>query len=465
MSAEGLNAALSKMRDGGVHPTALEVFSHYYRQLESGATGIISESDLEPLTDPTRLVDLDSAAEAGRDALDVTAVIKVNGGLGTSMGMQQAKTLLPVREGLTFLDIIVRQVLRARARLSVKLPLIFMNSFRTSEDTLAALAPYPELAVDGLPLDFLQNREPKLRADDLMPVEWSADPSLEWCPPGHGDIYTALAASGVLTTLLDAGYRYVFLSNADNLRAIADPRVAGWFASGDAPFASEVCPRTPADRKGGHLAIRKSDQQLVLRETAQTAPEDEAAFADLTRHRYFNCNNLWIDLQAMDATLQANAGVLGLPLIRNEKTVDPADASSPKVIQIETAMGSAVEVFPGARAIEVERTRFLPVKSTNDLLGLRSDVQQLSDDYTMQLADGLREAPLVDLDPDYYKLVMEFDQRFPEGPPSLVKAKTFRVRGDWTFRADTVIEGDTEIPVDSAPGTWPPGQGSDESRP
>ncbi|MEJ7741564.1 MAG: UTP--glucose-1-phosphate uridylyltransferase [Nocardioidaceae bacterium] len=335
------------------------------------------------------------------------------------MGMEQAKTLLPVREGMTFLDIIVRQVLHIRDEFGVRLPLVFMDSFRTSKDTLEALSAYPELAVGDLPLDFMQNREPKLRADDLTPVEWPTDPTLEWCPPGHGDVYTALAASGLLEELLAAGYRYVFLSNADNLRSTADARVAGWFASSGAPFASEVCRRTKADRKGGHLAIRRCDNQLVLRETAQTAPEDADAFADLTRHGYFNCNNLWVDLQALDTILRENSGVLGLPLIRNTKTVDPSDSSSPAVIQIETAMGSAVEVFPGALAIEVERTRFLPVKSTNDLLVLRSDVYELCDDYSVQLVEGLAEAPFVDLDPDYYKLVKSFDSRFPAGPTFL----------------------------------------------
>ena len=462
MTAEGLDAARKKMRDGGVHPTAIEVFSHYYRQLESGATGIVAESDIEPLSQPTRLDDLDADPDAGREALDATAVIKLNGGLGTSMGMQQAKTLLPVREGLTFLDIIVRQVLHVRAELGVRLPLIFMDSFRTSDDTLAALSSYADLAVDGLPLDFMQNREPKLRADDLTPAEWPDDPSLEWCPPGHGGVYTALAVSGVLGQLLAAGYRYAFLSNADNLRATADARVAGWFASNGAPFSSEVCRRTTADRKGGHLAIRRRDNQLVLRETAQTAPEDAHAFADLTRHGYFNCNNLWLDLQALEATLRESGGVLALPLIRNAKTVDPADPSSPEVIQIETAMGSAVEVFAGAQALEVGRTRFLPVKSTNDLLVLRSDVYELGDDYSVQLAGGLPEAPFVDLDPDHYKLVKDFDSRFPAGPPSLVKATSLRVQGDWTFAPGAKVEGVTDITAEGSPGTWPPGGSASE---
>ena len=205
-----------------------------------------------------------------------------------------------------------------------------MDSFRTSDDTLAALAAHPGLATDGLPLDFLQNREPKLRSDDLTPVSWPADPTLEWCPPGHGDIYTALDASGLLRSLLDQGYKYLFVSNADNLGARPDPALAAWFAASGSPFAAEFCRRTAADRKGGHLARRSSDGQLVLRESAQTRPEDEDAFGDINRHKFFNTNNLWLDLVALDAVLQANDGVLGLPIIRNVKTVDPGRSGQPR---------------------------------------------------------------------------------------------------------------------------------------
>lgn len=452
MSDAGLAAAQEKMRAGGVHPTTVEVFSHYYRELEAGATGIVAEADIAPLDDPQRLADLEIDEGAGRAALDGTVVLKLNGGLGTSMGMEAAKTLLPVRGELTFLDVLVRQVLHAREVWDVRLPLIFMNSFRTRDDTLQALAAYPGLGVDGLPLDFMQNREPKLRADDLTPVEWPADQSLEWCPPGHGDIYTALAGSGLLADLRAAGLRRAFISNGDNLGATPDPQVAGWFASSGLPFASEVCRRTSADRKGGHLATRISDGRLVLRDSAQTAEEDEAAFADIGRHRFFNCNNLWVDLEVLANLLRERDGVLGLPLIRNAKTVDPRDSSSPAVIQIETAMGAAVEVFEGAQALEVDRSRFLPVKSTNDLLTMRSDAYELGDDAALRLRPGLTEAPYVDLDAGYYKLVADFDQRFPHGPPSLVEATRLEVQGDWTFGSDVRIRGSVTIGADGSSG-------------
>lgn len=443
MSAAGLEQARRKMADGDVHPEAIEVFAHFYRQLESGATGVIAEDDIEPLTDVPRLADLDVDDQQAAEALSQTAVVKLNGGLGTSMGMDRAKSLLPVRGDRTFLDVIAQQVLATRATHGARLPVVFMNSFRTRDDTLAALKRHPELAVEQLPPDFLQNREPKLRADDLTPVQWPDDPQLEWCPPGHGDVYTALDASGLMRQLLDAGYRYVSVSNADNLGASPSPTVAGWFAATGAPYAAEVCRRTSADRKGGHLVRRRSDGRLVLRETAQTRPEDAQRAADIDRHPFFHTNNLWFDLQEVARTLAERDGVLGLPLIRNDKTVDPADPSSPAVVQIESAMGAAVEVFEGARAIEVDRSRFLPVKTTNDLLLMRSDVYDLDDDGRLRLHGDA--APFVDLAKEHYGLLPRFDVRFPTGPPSLVDAHSLRVEGDWTFGAGVRVVGDVTL--------------------
>ncbi|MCW2811102.1 MAG: ugp [Friedmanniella sp.] len=451
MSDLGLKQAQEKMTAAGVHQQAIDVFTHYYHQLEEGVTGFIPEDSIEPLTDPDLLSAVTVSEEDARAALAKTVIIKLNGGLGTSMGMEQAKSLLPVRDGKTFLDIIVDQVRAARTTYGVPLPLMFMNSFRTHDDTLAALAPYDDLAVDGLELDFVQNQEPKLRADDLTPVEWPADPTLEWCPPGHGDLYTALEGSGVLDRLIALGYRYASVSNSDNLGAAPNAQIAGWFAASGAPYAAEICERTPADRKGGHLAIRKADQQLILRDTAQTAKEEMHFFTDEHRHPYFHTNNLWFDLEVLSRTLKERHSVLGLPLIKNEKTVDPSDPSSPEVVQIESAMGAAVEVFEGATAIGVGRDRFLPVKTTNDLLLLRSDVYDVgSDGRLTRVSDP---APLVDLDTSHYKTITEFERRFPTGAPSLKGATSLTVKGDWTFEADVTVVGAATVSDQDAPGT------------
>jgi UTP--glucose-1-phosphate uridylyltransferase len=442
-----LEKARAKMVDAGVDPVAIETFAHYYRLLEHGETGMIPESSIDPV-DMERLADVEVPDDVAADAVRHTAVVKLNGGLGTSMGMDRAKSLLCVRKGLSFLDIIARQALHLRKKYDAPLPLIFMNSFRTSADTLEALARYEDLQVDGLPLEFLQNKEPKLLADNLMPASYPKDPDLEWCPPGHGDVYTALRGSGLLDRLLEAGFRYVFISNSDNLGAVPDARVAGWFAQSGAPFAIEAVRRTPMDKKGGHFARRKADGRLVLRETAQTLEEDTAALADLDRHRYCSTNNIWIDLQALRDTLDAREGVLGLPLIRNVKHLDPGDPSTPEVIQIETAMGAAIEVFEGARLIEVGRDRFVPVKTTNDLLVLRSDVYEIGSDFALNLVAA--DVPYVELDPEHYKLVGEFDKRFPDGAPSLAKASAVRIDGDWTFGRGVQFVGKVELEADQA---------------
>ena len=296
---DGLDLARARLRADDAHPAAIAAFERAYAQLAAGETGVLAEADLEPVDHLEKLSELDFDESSAREALARTAVIKLNGGLGTSMGMDRAKSLLPVHDGLTFLDVIARQILALREQFGVDLPLLLMNSFRTSADTMAALQAYPELPVDGLDLEFLQNREPKVRVDDLTPVDWPADPSLEWCPPGHGDLYAALVGSGALNALIERGYRYAFVSNSDNLGARPEPRLAAWFAGTGAPFGAEYCRRTAADRKGGHLARRRSDGGLVLRESAQTAPEDMAAFQNITRHRFFNSNSLWLDLPAL----------------------------------------------------------------------------------------------------------------------------------------------------------------------
>lgn len=443
-----LAEAQRKMRSVGLPEQAIDVFTAFYHQLEEGASGLIPEADVEPLQDIASIESLDFDTETLRQAAAETVVIKLNGGLGTTMGMKQAKSLLPIKHSLSFLDLIVDQVTHVRSTLGVDLPLLFMNSFRTRDDTLKTLAQYPDLKVGDLPLDFLQNREPRLTAESLEPVEWPDDPSLEWCPPGHADLYTALDASGVLNQLIESGYRYASVSNADNLGAVPDPAMMAWFAQTGAPYAAEVCRRTPADVKGGHLVVRRTDGRLILRETAQIAPEDREAAADLTVHRYFHTNNLWFDLHALRRELDRAEGVLDLPLIRNQKNVDPTDPDSPEVIQIESAMGAAISVFEGATAIEVDRARFLPVKTTDDLLLLRSDVYDVGPDY--QLRARVDDVPAVDLDKRFFKAIDDFDKRLAF-PVSLLYASSFTVHGDWSFGEGVAVRGDVVLEDEGAP--------------
>lgn len=442
--APDLDAFAARMRAEGLPDVVVRTFAAQLEQLARGETGLIPEAELEPVES---LPDLDALGEetaaVGREALGRTVLVKLNGGLGTGMGLERAKSLLPVKDGLTFLDVIARQARGAGV------PLVLMNSFATRDDSLALLAGYPELA-GPIPLDFVQHKVPKVERDTLAPAAAPGAPELEWNPPGHGDLYAALVTSGILDALRAGGYRYAFVSNADNLGAVLDERLLGHLVAGRLPFLMEVADRTAADRKGGHLA-RLRDGRLVLRESAQCPAEDEAAFQDVARHRFFNTNSIWLDLDALAAALAERDGVLVLPMIRNEKTVDPRDPGSTPVFQLETAIGSAIQVFPGAGAIRVPRTRFAPVKTTNDLLAVRSDAYVLTDDWRVVGNPARTLGTLVvDLDPRFYRLVDQLDARFPAGPPSLVACERLRVRGDVRFGAGVVARADVLVAHDGA---------------
>jgi UTP--glucose-1-phosphate uridylyltransferase len=448
VSAEGLTAAVEKMRAAGVPEVAVDTFAHYYRRLEEGDTGMIPEADIDAVEEVPDAASLPE--EDAGELLDAAVVIKLNGGLGTTMGMTRAKSLIEAKEGHSFLDVIARQVLSLRERAGARLPLVLMSSFYTREDSLAALERHPGISAD-LPPDFVQNKEPKLDAESLEPIEWPDDPDLEWAPPGHGDLYTALQTSGLLDTLLERDYRWAFVSNSDNLGATLEPRILAWIAREEPPFVMEVAERTDADRKGGHIA-RRHDGGLLLRESAQTPEEDQKVFQDVSRHRYFNTNNLWLDLPALARLLSERDGVLGLPLIVNRKTADPSDSSTPPVLQLETAMGAALGVVPGARALHVGRERLIPVKTTDDLLVLRSDAYRLLEDGRVQPAPEREgRAPIAELDPAHFKLLRDFEDRFPEGPPSLVACDRLVVEGDVTFGRGVVVRGEVHVRAEHGP--------------
>ncbi len=433
-----------RMRAAGQPDVAIRTFLDHVAQLRAGASGKVRESDISPVD---TLPDAETFAEyeaAGIAALGQCVVIKLNGGLGTSMGMRGPKSLVEVRPGLSFLDLIARQSVALRGRHGVTVPLVLMNSFRTREPSLHALAAHADLpTLPGVALDFLQHKVPKLLAGSLEPASTADDPHA-WCPPGHGDLYTAMLTSGTLAALRQAGVRWAFVSNADNLGAVLDPQILGYVVTHQLPFLMEAADRTETDRKGGHLA-RAASGGLLLREAAQCPADEVDTFQDWRRHRYFNTNNLWVDLDALDAALQSRDGVMGLPLICNHKHLDPTDPSSPAVVQLETAMGAALEVFPGAAAVRVPRSRFVPVKTTSDLLRLRSDFYRVDAAGRVVQSDPEAAPPVITLDPAHFKLVDDLERRFPEGAPSLARCTRLRVDGDVVFGANVQISGAVAI--------------------
>ena len=439
-SDQDFAAIHAKMAEAGLPELAIRTFRHYYTQLLVGDSGLLGEDRIGPVETVPSVSDLAGHEAVGSQALGQTVVIKLNGGLGTSMGLDRAKSLLPARANRSFLDLIARQMLHLCSEHGSTVPLLLMNSFATQRDSLDALDRFPELASGQapLPIDFLQHRVPRLDPETLAPVHWPNAPQREWCPPGHGDLYTALTATGLLRQLLEQGYRYAFVSNADNLGATLDPAILGWVIAEDIPFLMEVTDRMPADRKGGHLAMDR-DGRLRLRESAQCPESERAQFQDIERYRYFNTNNLWLNLQALADALEQRDGILGLPMIRNVKHVVPEDPATPRCVQVETAMGSALEVFENARILRVPRTRFAPVKTTSDLLVLWSDRYRV--DNAGHVVPVARQALDLELDRRYFGTIANFRMRFPHGAPSLLEAESLRVQGDILFESDVVVRG------------------------
>lgn len=131
-----------------------------------------------------------------------------------------------------------------------------------------------------------------------------------------------------------------------------------------------------------------------------------------------------------------------LPLIANGKTVDPRDPGSPKVWQLEAAMGAAIECLDRSGAVVVRRDRFSPVKATSDLLALRSDAYETTADHRLVLAEARRgRPPEIDLDARHYKLLADFEALFPAGAPSLVDCESMRVEGPVRFGPGVVCRG------------------------
>ena len=448
-------AITAQMQAAQLDPAAIGAFIDAYGQLAAGASGMLPEATILPVRDVPTLAALDPHAAAGTAALKKTIVLRLNGGLGTGMGLEQAKSLLRVRGDDTFLDIVAKQHRALVQQTGVSLPLVFMNSFATDDDTRAYLARYPDLDARSV----VQGRVPKIRVDTLAPIDWPADPELAWCPPGHGELYRVLWSSGVLDALIADGYEYVYSANIDNLGATIDTRILGYMASQQIPFVMEVTRRTEADRKGGHLAQRP-DGQYVLRESAQCPPADMDAFQDIERHQFFNTNNVWFALKPLRALLAANGGFLPLPIIVNRKTVDVRDPASPAVIQLESAMGAAIGLIAGAQAVAVPRERFMPVKSCQDLLVLRSDCFGLNDAYHLVQCNPGQTLPIVQLDQHFYKVISDFEQRFPAGSPLLQQCSALTVTGDVTFGADVSCTGAVTIraaaPAHIAAGTQLP---------
>ena len=426
-----------KMLEKNYDERLISLFQKYYEKLKNGSRGIIHEKDISPVEygSVEKFSEIKNKQAAAQPPK--TAVIKLNGGLGTSMGMDFPKSFVEVRDGKRFIDIAAEQ--------HKNLPLIFMNSLQTKEMTDKFITENKQFTLNA----FVQHSFPKVLKDSLEPADLSnhsslltSDSSLDFNPAGHGDVYMSLWISGILDELLADGFRFAFISNIDNTGAVFDEAIANYMAKNDIPFLMEVCRRGEMDKKGGHIAKTKNGQ-FILREKAQAAEEELAEFENIDKYSYFNTNSIWVDLRKLNEILQKN-GVIELPFIANEKTLNPNDKTTAKVYQIEQAMGAAIELFDGARLLEVEKERFFPVKTTNDLFLLRSDRFFLENAH-LKSFDGNKSECNIVLNPKYYGNLADFEKRVKKGVPKLRKCRKLAVNSDVEFNSEMEFEGENEL--------------------
>ena len=436
-----LHSFISKMQKEGIHPVVIDTFVYYYKKFVAGEKGFIFDRDIRPVNSDEieDASDASEYADAGEKALKHLVMIILNGGLGTTMGLTKAKSLIKAKNDKTFLEIILDQAEKFNVNLCL------MNSFSTHQDTISALS---IIKPSRFPRLFLQNKFPKILRHDFAPADWPENRHMEWNPPGHGDVYTALLTSGTLQQLLDEGIRYAFIANSDNLLATIDKSLLGFFSEKGFPFMMEVSERIPVDFKGGHMARHKNGH-LILRESAQCPKREIERCRDVSRYKYFNTNNIWLDLRFLKNLIEKH-GTIKLSMIMNPKNLDPRNEFSPPVYQIETAMGSAISIIEGATAIRVPRSRFFPVKTCNELLAVRSDCFLLSDDNQLIINPGREQHGnyfniTIDLDHRYYGKIDMFNKRFANGAPSLVDCESLTIIGDVLFEENVKIKGNVVI--------------------
>ncbi|EPZ36469.1 putative UTP--glucose-1-phosphate uridylyltransferase [Rozella allomycis CSF55] len=375
---------------------------------------------------------IEKVNELPQDILKKLCVLKLNGGLGTTMGCTGPKSAIEVREGMTFLDLTVRQIEFLNQENGTNIPLILMNSFNTDEETKKIVQKYSSHNLQIV--TFNQSRFPRIGKESLLPIP--NDPlgkKNEWYPPGHGNVFEAMNDSGLLERLLQDGYEYIFISNIDNLGATVDFSILKHMIETKAEFIMEVTDKTKADIKGGTLIDYEG--QVRLLEIAQVPQEHLTDFTSIKKFKIFNTNNIWVSLKAIQRVV--NNDELGMEVIVNHKRIEETDE---KVIQLETAVGAAIKHFSGAHGVNVPRSRFLPVKSCSDLFLVQSDLYSLSHGaLTINPKRLFATVPLVKLG-DHFKKVQNYLSRF-SGPPHILELDHLTVTGDVSFGKNVVLKG------------------------
>jgi len=314
-----------------------------------------------------------------------------------------------------------------------------MNSFNTHDETAKVISKY-----NGLNAKievFNQSRFPRIAKDNMLPLsDNNAGHKDDWYPPGHGDIYRAFYNSGLLDKMIQEGKEYVFISNIDNLGATVDWNILSWMQQNNIDFVVEVTDKTKSDVKGGTLIQYEGKAKLF--EIAQCPGDKVDEFKSIKKFKIFNTNNLWVSLKSIkDFVIKGNDRLMDV-------IVNPKKAKGKEVIQLETACGAAIEFFSNAKGVNVDRNRFLPVKSTSDLLVVQSNIYELENACLVPNSKrAFNVLPIIKLG-DNFKTVGDYASRF-KSIPDIVELDQLTVSGDVYFGADVVLRGTVIIVANS----------------
>jgi len=358
-------------------------------------------------------------------------VLKLNGGLGTTMGCTGPKSVIEVHSELSFLDLTVHQIEDLNTRYKADVPLILMNSFNTHDETLKVITKYQ--SIKAKILTFNQSRFPRIYRDSLLPMpEDPVGNKEQWYPPGHGDIYRSLNNSGLLEKLLKEGKEYLFISNIDNLGATVDFSILKYMDENQIEFIMEVTDKSRSDVKGGTLIEYEGKAKLF--EIAQCPPNKLDEFKSIKKFKIFNTNNLWVSLKAIDQLVKENR-MKDVDVIVNQKKALGKDC-----IQLETAAGAAIQFFSKAKGINVPRSRFLPVKQTGDLFVVQSNLYELQNGYlVMNPKRPFPTVPLVNLGEEFKK-ISDYNSRI-KSIPDILELDQLTISGDVHIGSGVTLRG------------------------
>ena len=241
----------------------------------------------------------------------------------------------------------------------------------------------------------------------------------------------------MLDSLLHDGKEYAFISNIDNLTATIDLDILYHLYCHDVEMCMEVTAPNRTDNDGGYLVKRVGNEKSRLIEINEVAVEDRDEFK--RRFQHYNTNNLWVDLKALKR--QIEAGDYGDAVIVQERLLHGGD----KVLQLETTAGSLIDKMNNTLAVVVQRRkRYVPVKSTADLMLIQSDIFSIRHG-ALRINPSLIDTPLptVKLGKEFTD-IEDYIRRIPvqqQHTPNIAELEHLTVAGDVFLGKNVTLKG------------------------